>query len=130
MLSKATTRLFYRKLYGGMLKTITILKRGDDQKQGSIVSYILYGCRRKKIYHEGEPIQRDMASADETVWQIPRAELDRVGILYLNAADTIVESVRNLTKPRYWRPEANTMITDQLYENILNLDCVRCDPPG
>lgn len=125
LLNQQSTRVFHRTLFGGMLETIELLKRGDDQKQGTVVSYIAHQCRRSLIVKTGEPIQGDMLSNHRATWHIPKIELERLGIATINPADRLVDS-----KKRYWQPEANMTTVVKLFENQFAIDCVRIDPPG
>lgn len=43
-LRKNNTRTFHRTLYAGELQTITLLKRGDDQQEGTVRKVILFDC--------------------------------------------------------------------------------------
>lgn len=136
-LNRHTTRQFFKNLYGGtgIAKSILLLKRGDDQQQGTVVTYQLYTCVRSKINKAGEPFQGDMNSDHQCHWLVPRSELDRVGVAYINNDDRIVEKSDNDSGPaynltRYWQPEGDTPIDIQMFENIVRVPCVRCDPPG
>lgn len=124
-MNRRNTRTFQRRLYAGELETITLLKRNDDQQQGVVTKYTLFGCRKSRTFHSGEPIAGDIASNDHATWHIFRIELDRVGVDHINAADRIVDKFG-----RYWQPEANTEIRIQLFENVIDVDCLRIDPPG
>lgn len=124
-LNRRNQRSFHKTLYAGELETCTLLKRNDDQQQGTVTTYTLFNTRRSRIYKTGEPIQYDISSDERAIWHIPRQELDRVGVDHLNAADRIVDKFN-----RYWQPESNTNIVIQLFENMVNLDCVRIDPPS
>jgi hypothetical protein len=134
-LNRHNTNVFHRTLYGGILKTIQLLKRGDDQKQGTVVAYTLFECRRSNIQKKGETIQAGMSDEHRTTWQIPRTELDRNGIAYLNPLDRIVErsdadSGPNYNLYRYWQPESSQTIDIDQFENYVFLECIRIDPPG
>jgi len=126
-LNPSNTRVFHRTLYAQMLQTIVLLKRGDDQQQGTVTALVLYDCRPKKVYKTGEPLLGDMSANHRLTWQIPRVELERVSVNYINAADRIQQTVRG--EIRLWQPESTTDLTIQLYENYLNIDCLRCDSP-
>ena len=119
-MNRMNTRTFHRFLYAGMLETITLLKRNDNQQQGTVTSYIVHQCRRGQIFKTGETLAGDMISDHRTTWHFPRTELDRIGINYLNPADRIVDG-----KGRYWQPESTTEIRIKLFENHLCVDCLR-----
>ncbi len=128
-ISKSNQRFFTRTLFAGMLKTVQLLKRGIDQKQGTVVAYTVYQCRRSIISKSGEPIQNDMTSDHRTVWHIPRREMDRIGITDINAADRIVEHANDPNQVRWWQPESTTSITIKLWELEIDISCLRIDPP-
>lgn len=123
-LNKANTRTFHRCLWSGILETITLLKRNDDQQQGTVRAITLFQCRKSSIAKTGEPIQGDIAETSVT-WKIPRVELDRVGVTWINAIDRIVDKYN-----RYWQPESKQTIDIKLFENFIYLACVRIDPPN
>lgn len=114
-----------------MIKSVTLLKSGIDQQQGTVTSYLLFDVRRSRMIKNGEPIQNDMTANHSTTFHIPRYELDRIGINDINAADRIVETsdFSPLNETRYWQPESTTSITVKLLENEVHVDCLRVDPP-
>ena len=129
--TKQSTRNTLRRLYAGKLKTVTLLKRGADQSQGTVTTYTLFACYRSGIHKTGEPIQDDMTSSHRCVWRIPRTEMDRIGIKDINAADRIYESSpRSPQQVYWWQPEATTMIDLAIFENYVEVGCVRIDPPA
>src|SRR5438552_1028660 len=108
-MNRNNTRTFHRHLYAGMLESVRLLKRDDDQKQGTVRAIILFECRRSRIIKTGEPVQGDMSENHHTVWHIPRVELDRVGVAYLNAADRIVQ-LEGAEKGFTWQLESDNGI--------------------
>ncbi len=125
------TRNVRRTVFAGMLETVTLLKRGDDQRQGVVRAIKLFQCRRSMIHKTGETLQGDMLVSHRCVWHIPRQELKRVGVAYLNPLDRIIQT-RPLVAVEtgwYWQPEATTMIDEKLFNNEIDLHCVRIDPP-
>lgn len=128
-LRRNNTRRFTRKTYAGITEKIRIHKRGDNQQQGTVTPYVLYRCRRSLITKTGETIQGDMVSDHETDWHIPRTELERVGINYLNPLDRI-EQLQGREKGQWWQPEATTKITVKMFANEIDLHCLRVDPPA
>ena len=133
-LNARNTRTASRGVLSSCLKSVRLLKRGDDQRQNQVTEYLLFGCRRGQITRTGEPIQGDMGSDHRTTWHIPARELERVGLRYLNPADRIVEDHDDMNRPlvqsiwRYWQPEADTTITSKLFENEIDVECLRVDP--
>lgn len=123
-LNKYTVRTFHRTLYAGQLESITLLKRDDDQKQGTVRAILVHQVRRSMIFKTGEPIQGDMSANHRAKWHFPRIELDRVGVGHIGALDRIVDD-----KGRYWQPEADTMLIVKLFETHICIDCKRVDPP-
>ena len=122
-LNRHNTRTFHRRLYSGQLQSITLLKRNDDQQQGIVTSFILYQCRRSSLHKTGESIQGDMSAGDSTYWHIPRTELDRVGINYLNPLDRIVDPTPKTGG--IWMPQANTHIDVKLFGTHITILCTR-----
>ncbi|MDE2098086.1 MAG: hypothetical protein KGL39_12605 [Patescibacteria group bacterium] len=118
-------RNFHRKLFAGQTETITLKKRGDDQNEGTITDYLLFTCRRSLFTKTGEQIALDETANTRCVWHIPKVELDRVGISWLNSLDRIVDG-----KNRWWQPEATTTITVKLFSQHVDLECLRVDPPN
>lgn len=127
-LRRNNTRRFSRKTYAGITEKVRILKRNDNQQQGTVTTYILFRCRRSQIAKTGETIQGDMVSDHTTVWHIPRTELERVGINYLNPLDRI-EQLQGREAGWWWQPEATTVIDVKLFGNEIDLACLRVDPP-
>lgn len=121
-LDKYTTYTFYQRLYApvGMLQTITLRKRGLGQNQSTGTNYTLYGCRQKKIYYKGQNVAGSMTTDDYCVWQIPREELDRVGITDLNVIDTITAE-----NGQVWQWESDGEGIIQLMKNMLNFTTKR-----
>ena len=124
-LNKANTRTFQRKLYAGQLQTITLLKRNNDQQEGTVVAHLIFDCRRGIINKTGQPIQKSMTSNHIATWHIPVSELERVGIKYINVLDRIVDEEND-----YWQPEADTYIDVKLFKNWTNIHCERVNPPN
>jgi hypothetical protein len=107
-----------------MLKTIQLLKRNDDQAEGTVTSYILWEVRRGQIFKTDEPILHDMSASYRTTFHIPRITLEYVGVTYINALDRIVELSDQRVVLRIWQPEATTQITEKLFENHYCVDCL------
>lgn len=116
-----------RRMYTGTgaLVSVTLLKRGDDQRQGTVTSYTLHECRASAVHKSGNPIQGPMAAHSRVVWHIPMVELERVGVNYLNALDRIVDPTG-----KYWQPEATNEITFKLILTHYCLECREVDPPA
>ena len=121
MLGPNTTRTFYRSLYRGMLRTVVLNKRGLNQQQSTGTNYTLYGIRQKRIYYGGQNVAGDMTTVDYCIWQIPRTELDRVGVQNLNIVDRITDVATNTV----WQPESDDVLVNQLYENYINVPTKR-----
>ena len=128
VLKRNTTRTFHRRLYAGEMEKVKILKRNDDQQQGTVRALICYQARRSAIIKTGETYQGDMIGDHTTVWHIPFVEMQRLGINYFNPADRIVQ-LEGREKGNTWMPEATTVIDVKLFGNHIDLACKRCDPP-
>ncbi len=120
-----TQKHMMRHLYAGMLQSVTLLKRGNDQAEGTVTAFRLHGLRQARIYKSGQPINGNMAVGSNVTWHIPMAELERVGVAYLNVLDRIVDKTG-----AYWQPETGQMIRTQLLKTHVCYECVRVDPPS
>lgn len=126
VLNRLTTRSFHKRLYAGTnpgwLSTVTLTKRNSDQGAGTTTDYILNFVRRKKIYHQGNPLLTVVASQDYAVFQIPKEELDlhNVDPSLLNPLDRITDEDGYV-----WAPESDNSIVLQLGKNFINLTCKR-----
>ena len=118
-------RTFHKRLYSGMLETVRLLKRGNDQQQGTVTAYTLFQCRRSIISRTGESIQQDIEVDTRTVWHLPTIELERIGVAFINNLDRIVDNIG-----RYWQPEANVLIQHKLFSTHSHVHCLRVDPPN
>lgn len=125
LINRTSSRTFHRKLFAPMLEKVTLLKRDNDQRQGTVTALILFQCWRGQIFKKGQTIQNDMVVEHTTTWHLPRTELERVGVAFLNSLDRIVDG-----KARYWQPESSTEIRVKLFETHVDLDCLRIDPPA
>ena len=126
-LRRNNTRGFHRTLYAGMLESIRLLKRGDNQQQGTVVAYILYECRRSSVHKTGQTLDGPQNVGSVTVWHIPRTELERVGINYINPTDRI-EQLDEPEKGYVWQPEAPEMIDVKLFANMVRIECKMFKP--
>lgn len=123
LINPSTTRTFHRRLFAQQMQTITLIKRGDDQQQGTTRTLTLYECRWGIINKQGQTLQGDMVSQHERPLHIPRTELERVGVEYLNPLDRFVDE-----QGRTWMPESTTPIDVKLFENHVDVQCLRTDP--
>lgn len=127
-LNRENQRHFHRQLYAGMLESVRILKRGDDQQQGTVTAFVVHEARRGQIVKTGETIQGDMTSNHRVTWHLPKSELDRVGINFLSPLDRI-EQIEGEEAGRFWQPEATTDIEIKLLGVHICVFCLRVDPP-
>lgn len=118
-------RVLHRPLYGGKLQKVTLLKRGNDMQEIQMVRHVLFQCYKSAVVKTGEQISQDMSSEVRTVWLLPRVELDRIGVNYINNLDIIIDKFN-----RWWQPEATTQITEKLLGQFIEIQCLRIDPPG
>lgn len=123
VIRRSNTTVFDRTLYAGETEKVRLYKRGDDQRQGTVVAYILFNCRHTHVAKDGETIENDTSSGMRTTWFIPLRELRRHGITYLNAADRI-EQLTGKEAGRQWIPESTTSITESLFGNMIVVDCL------
>lgn len=119
-LTRYNTRTFHRHLYGpGILETVTLYKRDDDQSAGTVRAVTLFDVRFSRVFKTGEPLKNDMASDHRAEIHIPRIELDRAGVNYINALDRFLRRIDG----SLWQPESDTLVTVKL---MLNHVCVQC----
>ncbi|RJQ24626.1 hypothetical protein C4577_07605 [Candidatus Parcubacteria bacterium] len=120
-IDRYNTRYFHIGLYSGvgMLKTVRLLKRNDDQQSGVVTSYTLVQVRRNYIYKTDEPISHDMSASYRTTFHIPRTSMDAIGVKYINALDQIEELSDEGQVLRMWQVEATNTMTGKLFENHL-----------
>lgn len=124
-LNRRNTQVYHRRLYAGQLETVTIYKRGDDLKEGTVTAYQIFQARRGNIHKGGQPIQGDLAVIHTVQWLLPCVELRRVGINYSNVIDRIVDKFN-----MWWQPESPQDITLAIFDNYYIINCVRIDPPN
>lgn len=131
-LRKYSTHRLYRVFGGYRTKTVTLLKRNDDQQQGTVRSLLVFNARRGAIHKAGETLQGDMVVDHRTEWYLPVEELKRVGVAYLNNLDRVLEKTDDGGVPispwRFWQVESTTTIDINLFENWVVLHCLRVDP--
>jgi len=121
-LNAMNQRNFMRHLYAGQLQTVKLFKRGDDQKEGTVVTHLLFGVRLSKIYKTGEPIQGDMSANHTMTLHIPFVELNRVGVQYINAGDFFEDA-----KGRKWVTLSPETTINKLFEVHLCVPVERYD---
>lgn len=119
-LNRRTTRGFHRLLYATELETVTLLKRKDDQKQGTVTSHRVHQCRWSRTIKTGEPMAGEMLSSHAAQLHIPRVEMDRLGIHYFNPTDRFIDR-----KGRTWQPESTTTIIEKLFLNHVCVDVLQ-----
>src|SRR4051812_14289144 len=126
-LNKEYFKRFHICLYGQLLQTIKILKRDDDQREGTVTTYTLYDCRRSQITKLGEALLGEMSSIHRTRWHVPRVELDRVGIKYINVLDRIVDLQEQLPNGDYvtYQPESPQEIELKLVSQHVCIEALR-----
>ena len=123
-LNKRNIGVVSRTVFAGFTETITLLKRNNDQQQGTQAAYTLFRCRQSMVSRTGEPIRGDMTSNHSTTWHIPYSELKRNGISHINALDRIVQKNGDT-----WQAESTTEITEKLLGQEIDVNCLRTDPP-
>lgn len=119
-LNKRNTRVFHRTLFATELESVTLLKRDDDQREGVVTSYTLFQVRWSSIRKTGQQIQADETSDHRRQLHIPRVELERIGVHYINSLDRFVDE-----QNRTWEPESTTEIAIRLWENHVDVYCKR-----
>ena len=117
-LNRYNTTVFHRVLYSSELESCTLLKRSDDQQQGTVRAVVLWDIRWSMIHKSGETYRHEQQSNHYRSLHIPRIELDRVGVQYINPLDRFVDQ-----EGRTWQPESGETITIKLFQNHV---CVAC----
>ena len=129
VLRRSSQTTFDRRLYAAIDEKVRLHHRSDDQKEGTVVALLLFHASRSQTVKTGEPIQGEMSSDHRTTWHIPKRELLRVGVHYINATDKI-EQIVGEEAGRFWQPESTTSITVKLFGDFVIMDCLRIDPPN
>lgn len=124
-MNRSNSQVFHRFLYSGEMETVTILKRNDDQQEGTVTAFVIFECRRGNTSKTGEALQGEMATSHHCQWLIPCIQLRAVGINYLNVLDRIVDKYQ-----QWWQPESPQTTTLSQFDNYYIVECVRIDPPG
>lgn len=124
MLRRKNSRNAHRWATGGRQESVQLLKRDDDQRQGTVTRYVLFQCRWKaRMSKTGETIYKDVLVDNNRLLYVPVVELNRVGVAYINPADRFID-----TQGRYWQPESDTTIEIKLLETHLEINCTRINP--
>ena len=119
-LNRTNVRTFHRHLFAGQLEKVVVKKRDDNQQQGTVTSHILYSCRWSLITRTGETLAGDMLSDHQRTLHVPRMEMKRIGVDHFNPADRFID-----IQGRVWQPESTTTMTGKLWEQHIDVDCVR-----
>ncbi len=119
-LNRQNQKYMMRGLYAGQLENVQLLKRNPNQQMGTVTAFQLYGVRWSRIHKSGEIIDGEVQSSHPRRLHIPEAELNRVGVTYIDPADRFVDE-----QGRTWQPEATTTITQQLFRTHFCCDCLR-----
>lgn len=126
-LNARNSKNFHRCLRAGTnLQSIKYYKRGENQQQGTVTVYTLYACwREETVSRAGETLINSVVQVEiRGTWMIPKAELDRVGINFVNVTDKIHDTKED----KWWTPYSNDRITEMLMGNYAALDCHRTEP--
>ena len=122
-LSKYKTHTFYRTLYAGIAEKVSLLKRDDDQRAGTVRAVTLFFAKKGTATKTANAIHGDMSAHHSCTWMLPVQELKQAGVAYINALDRIVDKTG-----KFWQPEATTNIVLDAFENYVTVDCLRVDP--
>lgn len=114
-----------RNLYSGQLEKVTLFAREPNMKASVTHPVILYDCRWSRIVKAGQQLDDEQTSDMNRMLHIPRAELQRVGVNYINPIYQFMDQ-----EGRYWQAESDTPIVSQLWENVIDVNCHRIDPTG
>jgi hypothetical protein len=126
-LNERNSRNFHRMLRAGTnIQAIVLYKRGDNQAQGTVTTHKLFGCwREESVSRIGETVINQAIQVEvRATWNVPKAELDRVGIIFLNVTDKIYDPKGK----GWWTPYSSDRITELLMGNYVSLSCHRTEP--
>lgn len=124
-LNKRNVRSFHKFLYASQLETVTILKRNPDMNASVVTPYVLFNCRWSRLTKKGQQLDNEDTSNYQRTLHIPRAELDRVGVNYINALDRFVD-----LEGRYWEAESQSAIVVKLFQQHICVPCYIINPPS
>lgn len=122
-LNKRNTKGFHRVLYGGQLEKVTLLKRDPNLRAMVVTSHLLFTCWWSDLTKTGQQLDNDVTSNHRRKLHIPTSELKRVGVNYINPLDVFIDE-----QGRHWQPESTTTIEAKLWENHLDIECLRTEP--
>ena len=124
VLNRQDFSTFHNRLYAGVgcLETVTLLKRGDDQNQGTVTAYTIFNARWERFRKSGQSLAGSMSSNHTRGLHIPQSEMCRIGILIsnINVLDRFVDK-----ECRVWQPESPETLTVQLLAEHLCIQCKR-----
>ena len=131
-LNARNTRQRHRCIWGGRQETVTLLARGNNVWEPGGVndavvvrSVTLFRCLWGPIDKSGSILDNERAAYMDRRLTIPRSEMDRVGVPYINAAFFFVDKFG-----RFWTATASPPIHAALFENYISMTCHRIDPPN
>ena len=119
-INRENSHVFHRSLYAGQLEEVKLLKRDDDQRQGTVRAVILFDCKWSSIRKAGQTLDGDVDSVHTRRLLIPKVELEAAGVNHLNPLDRFTDE-----QGRTWQPESTTGIDVKLFENFIACDCLR-----
>lgn len=122
-LRRYNSQSIHRTIYSGETQTITLLKRENDLKEGTVVALTLYECFVDNPIKTGQPIESNETVNHKVLWIVPNSQLRRVGVNYINVIDRIVDNLG-----QFWQPESDQNIILSQFDNYTLVNCVRIDP--
>jgi len=122
-LNPNNVRSFHRTLYSGILETVTLLQRDDGMNASQIRTVKLFNVRWSRARKRGQQLDGDVSSDHRRELHIPQSEMDRVGVKHINPLYRFIDK-----DGRYWMPESDDTITQQLMMQHWCVPCQRTDP--
>lgn len=122
-LNARNTKTFHNCLYAGQLETVRLLAREPNFSASVEREVVMFRCRWRQITKQGQILDDEQSSDMRRELMIPRTELDRVGVAYINACYRFIDK-----ENRYWQAESDTPIVNRLWENYVSVSCKRIDP--
>lgn len=122
-LNERNVRGFHRKLYAGINQKVRAIIRQDGMNASNTRTVVLYNCRWERISKRGQPQDGEASSDQRRTLHIPQSEMDRVGVIHINAMFIFIDR-----EGRYWMPESDDTIEQKLMQQHWCVPCQRTNP--
>lgn len=126
LIRRNNSKTYHRRVFAGQLQRLTLIKRDDDQQEGTQRTLTIFQAWRSEVSKSGEPIQAGMAATQTVTWYVPKTELDRVGVDHVNVLDRLIDKQYGTG---VWQPESDQQINTHLWGNYVEVNCVSLKAP-